>query len=232
MKCGTIKGGAFVPPIFMGRKYLLMKFNKIQFVYIDVDYLKYLHDIDSEFFFDEKKNYDVKPHLGILLNNNKREYVIPLTSAKEKHKNWADVSADWYRIYEIIDTTITPVDENDIVVEIKNQEIIKTLDKDNLENFKQRIISVLDMRKMFPVDKKLYKEVKFVVYGNVPKADQQKHFLMLKEYNFLSNIKEDIEKKTTKIYDKQIEKKKVLKYHCNYKKLEEALDKYLEEKCK
>ena len=88
------------------------------------------------------------------------------------------------------------------------------------------------MRKMFPVDKKIYKEVKFVVYGNVPKADQQKHFLMLKEYNFLSNIKEDIEKKTTKIYDKQIEKKKVLKYHCNYKKLEEALDKYLEEKCK
>lgn len=167
-----------------------------------------------------------------MLNNNKREYVIPLTSAKEKHKNWADVSADWYRIYEIIDTIITPVDENDIVVEIKNQEIIKTLDKDNLENFKQRIISVLDMRKMFPVDKKLYKEVKFVVYGNVPKADQQKHFLMLKEYNFLSNIKEDIEKKTTKIYDKQIEKKKVLKYHCNYKKLEEALDKYLEEKCK
>lgn len=58
-----------------------------------------------------------------MLNNNKREYVIPLTSAKEKHKNWADVSADWYRIYEIIDTIITPVDENDIVVEIKTKKL-------------------------------------------------------------------------------------------------------------
>ena len=209
-----------------------MKFDKIQFVYIDVDYLRYLHSIDSEIFFDEKNNYEAKPHLGILLNNNKREYVIPLTSAKEKHRTWADVSAGWYRIYEIIDTTITPVCGDDIVVDIKNQEIIKKLDKDKLVNYKQRIISVLDMRKMFPVDKKIYKEIRFIVAGNVSKADQQRHFLMLKEYNFLSNIKEDIENKTTKIYDKQIKEKRVLKYHCNYKRLEEALDKYLETKDK
>lgn len=44
------KGWGICPTYFMGRKYLLMKFNKIQFVYIDVDYLKYLHDIDSEIF--------------------------------------------------------------------------------------------------------------------------------------------------------------------------------------
>lgn len=48
----------------------------------------------------------------------------------------------------------------------------------------------------------------------------------------LSSIKEDIERKTTKIYNKQIEKKKVLKYHCNYVRLEEALDKYLKTKDK
>lgn len=227
MKCGTIKGGAFAPPIFVEGINLLMKFDKIQFIYIDVDYLKYLHNIDPEIFFDENNNYEGKPHLGILLSNNKKQYVIPLTSAKEKHRTWDDVSAGWYRIYEIIDTTTTPVYEDDIVVDIKNQEILKKLDKDKLQNYKQRIISVLDMRKMFPVNKKLYKEIRFMVSGNASKADRQRHFLMLKEYSFLSSIKEDIERKTTKIYNKQIEKKKVLKYHCNYVRLEEALDKYL-----
>lgn len=47
-----------------------------------------------------------------------------------------------------------------------------------------------------------------------------------KEYNFLNAIADDIAKKTTKIYEKQIRKNKVLPYHCDYRKLEEALEKY------
>lgn len=70
-----------------------MKFDKIQFVYINIDYLRELSKADPEIFFDENNNYEQKPHLGILLNNAGREYVIPLTSAKEKHKEWDDVSA-------------------------------------------------------------------------------------------------------------------------------------------
>ena len=46
--------------------------------------------------------------------------------------------------------------------------------------------------------------------------------------NFLTEIADEIEKKATKIYDKQIIKNKVLKYHCDYRKLEKAFDKYKE----
>ena len=56
--------------------------------------------------------------MGILLNNDGREYVIPLISGKDKHKTWADVTASWYRIYEVIDITEDPVRPDDVIVEI------------------------------------------------------------------------------------------------------------------
>ena len=50
-----------------------------------------------------------------------------------------------------------------------------------------------------------------------------------KEYNFLKEISDDIAKKATKIYEKQIKKNKVLPYHCDYRKLEHALSEYKKE---
>lgn len=208
-----------------------MKFDKVQFVYIDIDYLEYLSKNDSEIFYNKENNkYNLKPHLGVLLNNDGMEYVIPLTSAKEKHKKWKDVSASWYRIYEIIDITEDYVDENDIVVEIKNQDIIKKIAPEDVANARQRILSILDIRKMFPVDKSVYQEVKFDICNNNSVSDTQRTFLMIKEYLFLKDISEDIANKATKIYQKQINKDKVLPYHCNYRKLEEAFLKYKKEK--
>ena len=207
-----------------------MNFDKVQFVYIDVDYMEYLNGIDSEVFFNKKdQNYRLKPHLGILLNNAGLKYVIPLTSAKEKHKGWADVTADGYRIYEVIDIKRDPVDRDDIIVEVKNQEILKKIKPEDQKNVRQRILSVLDMRKMFPVNDTVYTEVKFNISSNASRSDTQRTFLMIKEYNFLNEIADDIAKKTTKIYEKQIRKNKVLPYHCDYRKLEQALEKYKKE---
>ena len=198
-----------------------MNFDKVQFVYIDITYMEYLNGIDSEIFFNkEDENYRLKPHLGILLNNAGMQYVIPLTSAKEKHKGWADATANWYRIYEVIDIKNDPVDRDDIIVEVKNQEILKKIKPEDQVNARQRILSVLDMRKMFPVDDTVYTEVKFNISSNGSRSDNQRTFLMIKEYNFLNDISEDIAKKATKIYEKQIRKNKVLPYHCNYRKLE------------
>ena len=47
--------------------------------------------------------------------------------------------------------------------------------------------------------------------------------------NFLKEISDDIAKKATKIYEKQIKKNKVLPYHCDYRKLEHALSEYKKE---
>lgn len=204
-----------------------MKFSKVQFVYIDIDYLKAMNEADSEIFYDENnKEYKFKPHLGMLINQEDREYVIPLTSAKEKHKKWADVSGEWYRIYEIIDITTTPVRKNDIIVDIKNQDLLKNIPLETRKNYKQRILSVLDIRKMFPVKKGVYTKIKFEISSRASIADNQRMALMLKEYNFICNIKEKIEEKAEKIYVKQHKKNKILKYHCNYKKLEQASDEY------
>ena len=204
-----------------------MKFMKAQFVYIDIDYMEYLNGIDSEIFFNkDDENYRLKPHLGVLLNNAGMKYVIPLTSAKEKHKSWADVTANWYRIYEVIDIKKDPIDKEDIIVEVKNQEILRKIKPENQVNARQRILAILDMRKMFPVDETVYQEVKFKISSKDSKADIQRMFLMIKEYNFLNAIADEIAKKTTKIYEKQIRKNKILPYHCDYRKLEEALEKY------
>ena len=196
-------------------------------MYIDIDYLKAMNEADSEIFYDENnKEYKFKPHLGMLINQEDREYVMPLTSAKEKHKKWADVSGEWYRIYEIIDITTTPVRKNDIIVYIKNQDLLKNIPLETRKNYKQRILSVLDIRKMFPVKKGVYTKIKFEISSRASIADNQRMALMLKEYNFICNIKEKIEEKAEKIYVKQQKKNKILKYHCNYKKLEQASDEY------
>lgn len=79
---------------------------------------------------------------------------------------------------------------------------------------------------MFPVNEAVYKKVDFNVTNDTSKIDKQRTFLMIKEYNFLNTISNDIARKATKIYEKQILKNKVLPYHCNYKKLEQALKEY------
>lgn len=207
-----------------------MKFNKVQFVYIDLNYLEKLNEIEPEIFFDkENENYGEKPHLGILMNHENRKYVIPLTSAKEKHKNWDDVTASWYRIYEIIDITKTPIKEKDVIVDIKNQSLLNRIAAEERVNYKQRILSVLDIRKMFPVKSGLYKEIEFKMNSLSSSKDNQKITLMMKEYIFLMNLTKKIEEKATKIYEKQITKNKVLKYHCDYRKLEKFCDEYIVE---
>ena len=105
-------------------------------------------------------------------------------------------------------------------------EILKKIKPEDQVNARQRILSVLDMRKMFPVDDTVYTEVKFNISSSGSRSDNQRTFLMIKEYNFLNDISEDIARKATKIYEKQIQKNKVLPYHCDYRKLEQALAEY------
>ena len=65
-----------------------MKFKEFKIVQVDLNYLQALHDVDSEVMYRRSADYAKKPFLGILVTNHDRKYVIPLTSAKEKHKSW------------------------------------------------------------------------------------------------------------------------------------------------
>lgn len=56
--------------------------GKLTFINIYQEYLKYLHDWCSEVYY-KPIGYENKPYLGILINNDGTEYVIPLSSAKK-----------------------------------------------------------------------------------------------------------------------------------------------------
>lgn len=64
--------------------------GKLTFINIKQSYLKKLHDACSEVYY-KPSGYENKPYIGILINKNDRKYVIPLSSAKEKHKTWKNV---------------------------------------------------------------------------------------------------------------------------------------------
>lgn len=64
--------------------------GKLTFINIEQSYLKKPHDACSEVYY-KPSGYENKPYIGILINKNDRKYVIPLSSAKEKHKTWKNV---------------------------------------------------------------------------------------------------------------------------------------------
>lgn len=74
--------------------------GKLTFINIEQSYLKKLHDACSEVYY-KPSGYENKPYIGILINKNDRKYVIPLSSAKEKHKTWKNVDKECYLVYEM-----------------------------------------------------------------------------------------------------------------------------------
>ena len=163
-----------------------MKFEQFKFVFINSDYLKALHAVDSEVLFQENNNYDLKPHLGILISCNGYHYVIPLTSAKEKHKKWRDVTPTNYRIYETIDIRTAKTDKYDIMVEENDYNKLRLMGVNAADYcyYKKRILSVLEIKKMIPVPATQYTLVDL----DTPSDDistEQRRILMQKEYFFL-----------------------------------------------
>lgn len=118
--------------------------GKLTFINIEQSYLKKLHDACSEVYY-KPSGYENKPYIGILINKNDRKYVIPLSSAKEKHKTWKNV--------------------------------------------------------------KKYKD------------------LLNKEYSFCLKVIDEVIGRANKLYDKQMETGKVVKFCCDFKALEEVADK-------
>lgn len=205
----------------------MLEFTSFRFVYILPDYLQKLHEVDSEIFFTNESDYGKKPHLGILTNCNGTEYVIPLTSAKPKHASWRDVTATNYRIYEEIDIRTAVVDRFDIIVDETDYNKLrgKGIPEDEFFHYKKRILSVLEIKKMFPVVNGVY-ELVDLSNQSVIQEDEQRRNLMLKEYFFCKRIDDTIQKKAQKIYEKQMATGVVAPYHCNFKVLEEAAGTY------
>lgn len=204
-----------------------MKFKEFRFVYILEDYLKTLHEVDTEIFYISNEDYSKKPHLGIMTMCGNRKYVIPLTSAKPKHINWRDITNTNYRIYETIDTRTTKIDKYDIIIPEQDTNKLrkKGIEEKDYQFFKKRILSVLEIKKMFPVFDEVYSYADLDIPCEIIEENQRR-ILMQKEYFFCKDYFDSIEEKATKIYEKQISTGNVLPFYCNFKKLEQVADTY------
>ena len=183
--------------------------GKLTFINIDQNYLKKLHDACSEVYY-KASGYENKPYIGILINKNDRKYVIPLSSAKEKHKTWKNVDKECYLIYE--NAKKSGKGQDDIWV---------AADGDNVKH----ILSVMDIKKMIPIVDGVYSRVNI----NPDKSDtgEAKKYkdLLNKEYAFCLKIINEVIGKANRLYDKQMGTGKVVKFCCDFKALEKVSDK-------
>lgn len=184
--------------------------KNLKFITIDQNYLKTLHDSCREVYY-KPTGYEKKPYIGILIEEKGVEYVIPLSSAKEKHKSWKNVDTDRFLIFENCKTAETGT--KDIYVKNKNG------------TFKH-ILSVIDLKKMIPIKSGLYSEVDL----NPSKKDsvqEIKYKVLLNiEYTFCLKIIDSVIQKASKLYEKQISTGKVIKFCCDFKLLEEKCREY------
>lgn len=100
--------------------------GKLTFINIEQSYLKKLHDACSEVYY-KPSGYENKPYIGILINKNDRKYVIPLSSAKEKHKTWKNVDKECYLVYEMAKKS--SMAQGDIWVAAEEDEVIGRANK-------------------------------------------------------------------------------------------------------
>ena len=184
--------------------------DKLSFVNIDQDYLKYLHENCSEVFY-KPIGYDNKPYIGILINEDENKYVIPLSSAKEKHKFWNDVEADRFLIYEI--SNKKPLSKNAVF-------------KENPDGTVKQIFSVIDLKKMLPIKEGLYTRVDLTTNPQDSVETRNYKNLMNKEFAFCLKILPLIIQKANELYDKQISTGKIVNFCCDFRLLEEKSREY------
>jgi protein AbiQ len=187
-----------------------VNYEDFGFYKVDINYIKYLHSVDSQVFYKNVSNYQRKPHLGLITKLGGHTYCIPLTSAKKRHINWSNITEHNYIIYENV--KFEEIHSNDVYKKIGQTDTYK------------KLLSILEIRKMIPVDDELCEFIDFSL-----ETDPSYKDLLEKEYFFLKTYRDEILKKAEVLYEKQKATGEVKSCYCNFKLLEEAYNKY---KCK
>ena len=184
--------------------------DNLKFININQDYLKYLHSFFSEVYY-KPTGYETKPYIGILVQENDVEYVIPLSSAKEKHKTWKNVDIDRFLIFENCE---------------KAENGSKDIYVKNADGGFKHILSVMDLKKMIPIKTGLYTEVQLNPLKSDSNAEKKYKVLLNIEYLFCLKIKDSIIQKASRLYEKQMKTGRVVPFCCDFKLLEEKCREY------
>ncbi len=185
--------------------------EKLQFVHVDIEYVKALYEACSEVYYMPDE-YENKPCIGILLSDGGHKYVLPLTSAKVKHKKWKNVDQDRMLIYEMVDKSV--LSAKDIWVGVDDTDIVK------------HIMSALDIKKMIPVVDNVISVVDINYSDDDSEDDKKYKDLLNKEYSFCVKIVDDVILKASKLYEKQVKTGKVQMFACDFLCLEKVADSY------
>lgn len=185
--------------------------SNMKFINIDQNYIKRLNAVCSEVYY-KSTGYDNKPYIGILVNETNRSYVIPLSSAKEKHKLWKNVNQECYLVYEYV--LRSKMGSADIWVQEMNGDTVK------------HIMSVIDIKKMIPVKTGVYQVIN--INKEITDTSEMIKYkdLLNKEYSFCLKILGDLIRKASRLYDNQMNTGKVKKFCCDFKVLEQVCDTY------
>ena len=184
--------------------------DNLKFININQDYLKYLHSFCSEVYY-KPTGYETKPYIGILVQENDVEYVIPLSSAKEKHKTWKNVDIDRFLIFENCE---------------KAENGSKDIYVKNADGGFKHILSVMDLKKMIPIKTGLYTEVQLNPLKSDSNAEKKYKVLLNIEYLFCLKIKDSIIQKASRLYEKQMKTGRVVPFCCDFKLHEEKCREY------
>ncbi|MDE6350210.1 MAG: type III toxin-antitoxin system ToxN/AbiQ family toxin [Treponemataceae bacterium] len=184
--------------------------KKLKFITINQDYLKYLHDCCPEVYY-KPTGYERKPYIGILVQENDIEYVIPLSSAKDKHRTWKNVDVDRFLIFENCEEA---------------ERGSKGIYVENADGTFKHILSVMDLKKMIPIRAGLYSEVDLNPAEDDSAAEKKYKVLLHIEYSFCLKIIDSVINKASRLYEKQIRTKKVIKFCCDFRLLEEKCKTY------
>lgn len=183
--------------------------KKLDFYYIDLKYIRDISKVDDNVLsISPQRAKQNRPFVGVLILTNNRKYCIPLTSPKDKFKSRKS-QVDFIKIF----------DENQ---------------KDS--NGQNKLIGVLNINNMIPVDEHYIYKVDLVLHKNdKPEIIAQK-ILMQKQLKWCRKNVDIIENRANKVYKLVVnspdKNRNLVRRSSKFLKLESTLDKLLEKKKK
>lgn len=196
-------------PIFCTGDNMFELQGKLKFVNVNIEYVKKLHSACSEVYYMPDE-YENKPCIGILVSQGGYKYVLPMTSAKPKHKKWKNSDRDRMLIYEMVD--VNELSSKDVWVKVDNTDTVK------------HIMSAIDIKKMIPVVDEVISVVNINRDQNATDDENKYKDLLNKEYSFCLKIIDNLIKKASRVYERQMLTGKVEMFACDFKALEQVAD--------
>lgn len=181
--------------------------EKLNFYEIDMKYVRNLSKVDDNVMsVSPQLNKENRPFVGIIVLVNKKKYCVPLSSPKPKYQNKKN-SIDFVRI---IDESTT-----------NNNSIGK-------------IIGALNFNNMLPVEDSVLKRIDIRVKSSDGNKERVYKNLLSKQLDWCQKNEEKIVSHANRTYDmitKYPEKSRdLVRRCCDFKKLENVLEKYLGKK--